>query len=963
MEPQPGGEFWAAPARSRIIFSRGDLYPWRETIMTTTRAGLVLRHLRGLASRPAGGVDDRQLLERFAAGRDEAAFEALLRRHGPMVLGVCRRLLRDPNDADDAFQATFLMLARKADAITRGDSVGGWLHQVAYTTALKAKAGAAARQRHEKRAGSRSPVDPLDEVTGRELLAVLDEELTRLPGRHRAPLVLCYLEGKTRDEAAQQLGCPLGTLKRRLEEARACLRVRLERRGLALPAALLATGAMTAAVPQALAAAAAKAVTGKAAVSAQVAGLFHGSLRAMTMGRLKTAGAVLLAAALALAGTGLLASRAPRHPGPATPDDTPAAAAGGPKDEAAPRPAPPGEGKETVVTGRVLDPEGKPVAGAEVAALLYLPRIVARDEVKVAARTKTDGDGRYRMEVTAPPGESYFVHLRAAAKGLGLSAQLIDSREARPDTTIKLVAEETARASLITIEGAAAAGVKLRVRLPNYGAIPEGEPWPGPLTSDERGRVTLRGLGKWTRVSLEIDDDRFLRQRLALEVGAGKPGEEPTFTLAPLRVLEGTVTGEDTGNPMPGARVVVEAYANQGNTSDRVEGRTDERGRYRIIPYDGNALTVRVFPPDEQPFLPRVEEIRWSGAAVKRTVNAKLLRGVLVRGKVTDAGSGKPVAGATAVFWPRRSNNPFYRGEVIGFGESLGVLAQLNEVKSGADGTFRLAALPGQGHLLVKGPTPDYLHVETSYLLMQKGTSGGQRYYPDALIPLDHQPGAEPAAVAVALRRGVTLRGRVLGPDDKPVAEYTMFARSFVPFGVSFHHNVVPVRDGIFELPGCDPEKATPVLVFAAAGRLGAAVELSAKEARDGLRTVRLAPCGSATARFVDEQGKPWANQRVGPSPLLVHLLVVVRPGKTVWAQLANEELQSDTLLMVNVDSERYGDLRTDAEGRVTFPSVIPGATIALMTGEGLGTVKKEFTVKPGETAELPDVVMKRAEE
>src|SRR5262249_17481263 len=152
---------------------------------------------------------------------------------GPLVLGVCRRVLHNWHDAEDAFQATFLTLARKAASISKQDSVGGWLHQVAYNLALKAKAHAATRQARQRQAQNRPPDDPLTELTGRELLAVLDEELQQLPERYRAPLVLCYLEGRTRDEAARQLGWSLGTLKRRLEQARARLRGRLERRGLA----------------------------------------------------------------------------------------------------------------------------------------------------------------------------------------------------------------------------------------------------------------------------------------------------------------------------------------------------------------------------------------------------------------------------------------------------------------------------------------------------------------------------------------------------------------------------------------------------------------------------------------------------------------------------------------------------------------------------------------------------------
>ena len=193
--------------------------------MTSAQAGIVLRHIRGLAARqPAAQVPDGQLLERFTNSNDTTAFEALLDRHGAMVLGVCRRLLRDANDVEDAFQATFCILAQKACSVRRQESVAGWLYQVACNAALKARARAATRQRHERQAGSRPPADPLNELTGRELLTALDEELHRIPERLRAPLVLCYLEGRTRDEAARELGLALGTLKHRLEEGKAALR-------------------------------------------------------------------------------------------------------------------------------------------------------------------------------------------------------------------------------------------------------------------------------------------------------------------------------------------------------------------------------------------------------------------------------------------------------------------------------------------------------------------------------------------------------------------------------------------------------------------------------------------------------------------------------------------------------------------------------------------------------------------
>jgi RNA polymerase sigma factor (sigma-70 family) len=170
--------------------------------MDATTAGGLLRVLRALARGPDAAAADGALVERFAARRDEAAFAELVRRHGPMVLGVCRRLLGDAHDADDAFQATFLVLARRAAAVRPAGRVGGWLYGVACRTARKARAAAAARRARE-RAGARPEAVAAD---GRaEWREVLDWEIGRLPDRHRTPLVLCDLEGRAYQKVARQL--------------------------------------------------------------------------------------------------------------------------------------------------------------------------------------------------------------------------------------------------------------------------------------------------------------------------------------------------------------------------------------------------------------------------------------------------------------------------------------------------------------------------------------------------------------------------------------------------------------------------------------------------------------------------------------------------------------------------------------------------------------------------------------
>jgi RNA polymerase sigma factor (sigma-70 family) len=194
-----------------------------------------------LAGRAASAEPtDRELLARFASHRDEEAFARLVRRHGGLVFGVCRRVLRCREDAEDAFQATFLLLARRAGAQRWHDSVGAWLHEVALRTAWKARGASARRRVKESLAAYQPRPDAQPEPAWGEVCAVLDEELHALPDQFRAPLVLCYLEGRTREEAAHQLGMSRPTLVRRLARGRRLLAVRLARRGLALTAALLA---------------------------------------------------------------------------------------------------------------------------------------------------------------------------------------------------------------------------------------------------------------------------------------------------------------------------------------------------------------------------------------------------------------------------------------------------------------------------------------------------------------------------------------------------------------------------------------------------------------------------------------------------------------------------------------------------------------------------------------------------
>ncbi len=286
--------------------------------MAKSETGTIIRHLRRMVLRVDGaGMTDGQLLEEFVSRRDAAAFESLVRRHGPMVLGICRRILRDPHDAEDAFQSTFLVLARKAESVSPREMLGNWLYGVARTTAIRLRSANAKRRVREKQMADmpEPEVEPRDLQD--DLRQLLDEELARLPDKFRLPIVLCDLEGRTRREVARQLKLPEGTLSSRLTTARRMLAKRLARHGLAVSVgtltAALAPSAASASVAVSLLSSTVKTATLLAAgqtttglVSVHVAALTEGVLKAMFLTKIKTVMGMMLVVASLCGAAGLV---------------------------------------------------------------------------------------------------------------------------------------------------------------------------------------------------------------------------------------------------------------------------------------------------------------------------------------------------------------------------------------------------------------------------------------------------------------------------------------------------------------------------------------------------------------------------------------------------------------------------------------------------------------------------------
>jgi RNA polymerase sigma factor (sigma-70 family) len=286
--------------------------------MTMTPVTEAIQRLRRrLLLHEGAESSDAQLLACFIENRDEAAFAALVRRHGPMVFGVCRRVLRNHCDAEDAFQATFLVLVRKAASLASRELLANWLYRVAYQTAAKARTMVCKRRKREMQMAEMPEPETPPQDSRSDLQFLLDHELNRLPTKYRVPLLLCDLEGNSRKEVARQLGWPEGTLSGRLARARKMLAGRLARRGLVLTAGTLPglfAQVASACVPASAAASTIKAalslVTGQSAaagaISLKVAALMEGVLNAMFMTKLKFVAVVLLVTGLLAVGGGLI---------------------------------------------------------------------------------------------------------------------------------------------------------------------------------------------------------------------------------------------------------------------------------------------------------------------------------------------------------------------------------------------------------------------------------------------------------------------------------------------------------------------------------------------------------------------------------------------------------------------------------------------------------------------------------
>jgi RNA polymerase sigma factor (sigma-70 family) len=813
----------------------------------------VLQHLRRVADlqgpdRPS----DAELLERFAVARDQTAFEVLVWRHGPMVLNLCRRMLRHEYDAEDAFQATFLMLVRKAGSIAKREAVGSWLYKVAYRVALLGNARRAKRAARESAGVETVAAKPAPDPAERELQLALSEEVNRLPDKYRVPLVLCCFEGKTNQEVAKQLRCAEATVRTRLARARERLRMRLTERGLALSVGILAaelTPHLLPAVPVALVDLTVKAATqfavGKASavgvVSANAAVLAERALKLMFLNKLKQVAVMAILVGVFGSGAGLSLRQVLA--------EKPAAQ----QKEKTPKPLVQKTSQSDGAAGVESTAEwtypvtyrGKPVAGAKVALIPFTDRIPGETKAGEPIFTTADDKGEARFPRPAGLSFPYARLLARDATGHGGYGTLFGD-DARFPPTIELLDNTELTGRVTDASGKAIAGLTLKLAAlgPESFARFNGRPtafaetpdwfwtaFPPKLAAD--GSFAVRGVPAGHSVAVRFE---------AVGFGAGRfwviPGKPALVTLQESGALRLHFSFPPDTKPKD-----IRATATRTGTADTIEAKAEGTakagadltladlppGEYRIaFPYAGPAL---VFPK-------AVGTVTMKAGRTEE-VAIPLEPAAHITARLIDSKTGKGVAGAKLTTNITR-----------GLGDSVSV----RDTQANADGRIDLLVPAGMVQL-------------------SPGTAAGYAVIPpfstnpfnnDSTEPVPVAPGKVHDFGAFTLVKTVDFAGVVIDDTDKPVAG----AKVFVGYsGRNFYRGKAILSDanGRFMIRGMSPAGG----VFGVTARKAdaiTAVPVAVDPAKpEGTIRLVISPKFAAKVRVraVDRGGKPIANASV----------------------------------------------------------------------------------------------------
>jgi RNA polymerase sigma factor (sigma-70 family) len=951
----------------------------------TTRSARFMQQLRRLVVPPRSeGASDAELLDRFVNCRDEAALAALVSRHGPMVLRVCQRVLGNFHDAEDVFQATVLVLARRAGAIRRRNSVAAWLHGVAHRLSRKALASKLRRQQHEVACLVLHPPDPhgdpLAQLTARELVTVVDVELQRLPDVYRLPVILCCLDGRTQDEAARLLGWSPGSVKGRLERGRARLHARLVRRGLTLSAALAAveaarSTASSAVIAQLLAPTIRGAVAFAAlqtatpdGISAEAAALAGNLVKGMALAKLKIATALVLACCVLA--TGFLTyqslkspaaedSRAASSPGPSRGTATPTAVLAplalrlrAPHEDA---------NAPIEVRGRVLDPAGNPLAGATLYVGYSIRRFLSDREAlhtTYRPRATSGADGRFHFVFTTAELDAKWLDgwrpaVLAAAANYGPDWAEVGESGHGAELNLKLVEDMPLNGRILDTNHQPVAGAQIRVRAvirDSAAAMTRflqggtntwhwyPSSWRGPLpgqaptvTTDADGRFRLTGLGRDRIVALAVEGasiqygllDAVTRPVAAIPPPRRMNGATFDYVAAPCCSIRGVVGDKATGKPVAGVTMSEQQTIPTALTDK--DGRFEIHGCPRLREY-----LVTAQPNEGQPYFTATTGLSLPSGQDTVTANFDLVTGIILTGRVIDPATQKPPKAAVVEYWPLFPNRHSSR---IASPSAL----PASSASIQADGSYRLAVLPGPGVVCVAAsPRNSYAvarvdqqeladlfkdggtHGSANRLVTAAGPSGQgslcvNQY--NALAFLDPDDRAESLALNLALQPVGGLKGLVVDPDGKPLPGVIVTGLTAMP-------TEEMLESASFTVRGLNPRRTRDLLFRHREKCLGKLLTIQGDEVEP--LTIQLDRWGSINGRLVDRGGKPV-------------------PGVTVW--FLRHVHGTDT--MVN----------TDRDGRFRA-CVVPGEkySLGLMSSSRLLRNVGDLEVESGQNCDLGDL-------
>jgi RNA polymerase sigma factor (sigma-70 family) len=958
-----------------------------------------VRCLRGrLALQFCNKESDEQLLQAFQSRGDAQAFAGLVHRHGPMVFHVCRRVLGHEQDAEDAFQAAFLVLARNAAALRKKSSLASFLHGIAYRTAMKAKQAAARRRKHENQAPTRGPAGPADDLSWREVRALLDEEISRLPEAYRSVFILCCMESLSQVEAARRLGLKVRTVSSRLAEARKRLQRRLAQRGVELtavlgvaalaapPASALPAALMVKTIEAALPVAAAEELAG--VVSPAVAELMKSAGATVWLSNSKVAGAILLVAGLLTCASvwayrpwvadALAPSSQPEVASTANLDDGPKAAA--PESETA---------KPLKIHGSVLGPDGQPKPGAK---LLLLGRDGAVTRLGVSA-----DDGRFTVTIPEKCTRHWGHSLVAQADGSALDfLDLYEMKHEKP-IELRLVADNVIRGRVVSTEGKPIGGVRVAAEsIETYGKnsldtfraawmklhaggkgtglekqIYSGAAALFSTTTNADGRFTFQGMGAERTIRLRLsgagiaDTSVWVANRAGLDP---KPFNQPVFDSAgknhvnyrwsilsspdaqviaePEKVIRGVVTDADTGKGQPG--IVVRLIRD----SDEMvhyppQARTDAQGRYEIhgVRKTNRYLVAIDCNPDTGYMASQV----WVDDTIAHQsirADIKVKKGVIVTGKVLDGATGEPIRGY--VMASVLMGNPFGK-EYPRFSEMVMMPFDSGD-DTDADRAYRVVTIPGPVLLMAKPEGESRLHY--------KGTGADPKYPQyfrnagyyayNSMWPLqgtwnkvlEIKPGVPLVKQDIVLERAsVVALVRLQDAEGRPLAGAWASAngpRNYVPYGW-------------LESDSCsvygDPIKQPQLLAFYHRGKkLVGTRTLKADEKEPAI--VKLGPPGALKGRLLDSDGKPLAG-------VIVDLRYLDYAAKSTHEEIYDAK-----------------QIVTDANGAFTIDTVIPELRFALsfpvskrrQFQPAMRSANAALQVKPGECRDLGAITLSLSE-